>query len=134
MFQRWSNRWTAAAGLAAWLAVGCSSLSDRTIQYVGAPRPARTDPVQVELLREEPKRAFDRLGEIVVEASLSPPPAIEKIESRLREKAASLGADAIFLVTDQTQVTGSQWWGPYWAPSVTPTQNRILVGIAIKYR
>lgn len=126
--------WPLAAALAGWLAAGCSSLSDHTIQYVGAPRPPRNDPLQVELLREEPKRTFDRLGEIVVEASLNPPPAIEKIESRLRQGAANLGADAVFLVTDQTQVTGSQMWGPYWAPSVTPSQNRIIVGIAIKYR
>lgn len=131
---KWGSGWMLASVLAGWLVAGCSSLSDHTIQYVGAPRPPRNDPLQVELLREEPKRAFDRLGEIVVEASLNPPPAIEKIESRLRQGAASLGADAVFLVTDQTQVTGSQMWGPYWAPSVTASQSRIVVGVAIKYR
>jgi hypothetical protein len=120
--------------LAVWLVVGCSSLSDHTIQYVGAPRLSRTDPQQVELLRDEPKRAFERLGEVVVQSSLNPPPAIEKVEARLRAGAARLGADAVFLVTDQTQVTGTQFWGPYWAPSATAIQNRVLVGVAIKYR
>ncbi|MBK9139997.1 MAG: hypothetical protein IPM17_14715 [Verrucomicrobia bacterium] len=125
----------AAVGwMAGWLLAGCSSISDHTIQYVGAPRPPRTDPYQVELLREEPKRPFDRLGEVVVESSLNPPPAIEKIEGRLRAGAARLGADAVFLATDQTQVTGTQFWGPYWAPSATATQNRVIVGVAIKYR
>jgi hypothetical protein len=125
---------TLATALAGLLLAGCSSLSDHTIQYVGAPRPPRNDPYQVELLREEPTRSFDRLGEVVVEASLNPPPAIEKIEDRLRAGAANLGADAVFLVTDQTQVTGTQFWGPYWAPSATPTQSRVIVGIAIKYK
>ncbi|MHB1308405.1 MAG: hypothetical protein ACYDC1_06475 [Limisphaerales bacterium] len=124
----------AAAGL--WLSTGpgCSSLSYHRVDYLGVQRPSRTDPARVEILRSEPDRKFERLGEVVVDVSIDPPPPVEKIEAGLRREAAKMGADAVLLARDQTQVTGARWWGPYWAPSVSSLQSRIIVAVAIKYQ
>jgi hypothetical protein len=102
--------------------------------YVGAPRYAATDPTQVELLREPPKRNHDRLGEITVDASVDPAPPMEKIEAALRQQGATLGADAVFIVHDGIQPVGYYAWGPWWAPSVSTVPGRIVVGVALKYK
>ena len=81
------------AGLA-----GCSSIDARTTQYVGAPHPSPTAAATVEVLRSEPTRPHVRLGEIVVDASVSPPPPITDVEQKLREQAASIGGDAVVVV------------------------------------
>ncbi len=113
---------------------GCSYYQSHTITYIGAPRPAPTDPGRIEILHLPPERPHDRLGEIVVDTSLSPPPDVRKIEERFRREAARLGADAVFIVQDHAQTTG--WWvtGPWWSPAVSAVQSRIIVGVALKYR
>jgi len=128
-------RWTmtAAAALAI-LATGCSSLSVYSITYLGVPPATATDPMRVEILQQEPQRPFERLGEIVVDASLNPPPPPAKIEQRMRKDAAKMGADAVFLVQDRAQQTGWWWSGPWWSPSVNAMQTRVIVGIAIRYK
>ncbi len=115
-------------------ATGCSYYDSHTITYLGSPRPAPTDPGQVKILQSPPTRPHDRLGEIVVDASLDPPPDVAKVEDRFRREAAKLGADAVVVVSDRAETTG--WWmtGPYWSPSVSNMQSRIIVGVAIKYR
>lgn len=136
MSGRFADRWARAMIAAVFLllgAAGCSSLSTHSINYVGVERFAATNPADVAILREEPARPFVRLGEVVLEASLNPQPSIEKVETTLRRKASALGANAVLLAVDQTQVTGSQVWGPYWAPNITATQSRIIVGIALRY-
>ncbi len=116
------------------LAAGCSYYHSHTITYLGAPRPAPTEPARVEILHRPPERPHDRLGEIVVDASLSPPPDARKLEERFRREAARLGADAVFIVHDRAETTG--WWvsGPWWGATVSPTRSRLLVGVAIKYQ
>lgn len=116
------------------LAAGCSYYHSHTITYLGAPRPAPTEAARIEILHQPPERPHDRLGEIVVETSLSPPPDVHRLEDRFRRAAAKLGADAVFIVQDHAQITG--WWtsGPWWSPSVTATQSRLIVGVALKYR
>ena len=116
------------------LLVSCSSIDTHTIQYVGAPQFPPGDPDRVEILRAEPKRPLDRLGEIVIDASTDPAPPIAKVEARLRTKAAKLGADAVVVVYDRLQPVGAVVWGPYWSPSVSTVTGRRLVGIAIKYK
>ena len=98
------------------------------------PRYAPTSGAQVEILHSEPARAHDKLGEIVVDASIDPPPAVEKSEAALRREAAKLGADALVIVHDRAQAVGAQVWGPWWAPSVSTIENRLIVGVAIKYK
>ncbi len=113
---------------------GCSSLSTHTIAYIGVPRQAPTDWQQVAILHQPPEPEHFKLGEVVATTSLNPPPKIEKVEAVLRKKAAAIGADAIVLSSDQVEVGGSWVSGPYWAPTVTPIRNRVVVAVAIKYR
>lgn len=113
---------------------GCSHYRSATMSYLGVPSATPTDPAQIEILQSPPSRPHDRLGEIVVNASLDPAPARAKIEARFRREGARLGADAVFIVQDQAQPTG--WWmtGPYWSPSVSTVHTRVIVGVALKYR
>lgn len=120
-----------AAGL---LLAGCSSLSSHHLAYIGAPRSSATDATRVEILRGEPTRAHAKLGEVVVTASLDPSPTIDKIEGRLRQEAAKLGADAVVLVQDRAENVGAVATGPWWSYSISNVQGRVLVGIAIKYK
>lgn len=127
---------TAALGscLLLLVGVGCSSLSSRTVQYVGAPRFAPTDATRIEILQAEPSRPFDRLGEVVVDTSVDPAPPIEKVEAALRRDAARLGADAVVLIRDQSEVVGMTAWGPWWSPNLSPIHARLIVAVAIKYK
>ncbi len=127
---RWTRGWLVLVLLAL---AGCTSLSHHTLNYVGAQRFPPSDPSRVAILKADPSRPFERLGEVVVDASIDPAPSIDKIESTLRADAAKLGADAVVLAYDRTQVTGTWVWGPYWAPSASPIQSRIIVAVAIKY-
>ena len=120
-------------GLALAGLTGCSSLSSETIQYLGVSPATPTDQAGVEILREMPARPHEKLGEVVVATSLNPAPKVEKIEATLRKKAAALGADAVVLIRDQVEVTGSWVSGPYWSPLVTPLRSRMIVGVAIRY-
>lgn len=113
---------------------GCSSFSARTLQYVGAPRPPSTVPSRIEILRSEPTRPYEKLGEVVIDASIDPSPKIEKIEEAIRNNAAKLGADAVYLVHDQIHPVGVIVTGPWWSPMASTVRGRLIVGIAIKYK
>jgi hypothetical protein len=110
----------------------CATIEADRIQYAGAPRFPARDPAVVEILRNEPTRPNDRLGEVVVDASVGPSPPIAEVESRLRAEAAQLGADAVVVVYDGIDpvATVSPWWG---GPP-RPVTGRRLVGVAIKYQ
>ncbi|BCL75154.1 hypothetical protein JHS3_08900 [Jeongeupia sp. HS-3] len=122
---------TAAVAL---LLAACASIDATSTQYVGAPHPAATSPASVQILREEPKKPFDRIGEVKIDASTDPAPAVADIENRLRTEAALLGADAVVIVYDRIQPVGAYVSGPYWAATVQDIEGQRLVGIAIKYR
>ena len=113
---------------------GCTSLETHTMPYVGAPRLAPTDPAKVEIIRAPPTREHERLGEVTVDASVEPSPPMEKIEAALKERAAALGADAVFVVHDGIHPVGYYAWGPWWSPTLSAIPGRIVVGVALKYR
>jgi hypothetical protein len=116
------------------LLVSCSSISSSFTQYVGAPRPPHTNPAGVEILRALPSRPHDKLGEVLVDASTDPAPPITRVEERLRNEAAKMGADAVVVVFDRIQPVGVFVSGGYWSRSATTITGRKLIGIAIKYR
>jgi len=116
------------------LLTSCASISSNTVQYVGVPHFAPSDPASVEILRTEPTRPHDRLGEIIVDASTDPAPPIAKVEERLRKEAAKLGADAAVVVYDRIQPVGVFVSGTYWSRSASTITGRKLIGIAIKYK
>lgn len=62
----------------------CATVDATSTQYVGAPHPPPSDPAKVTILRSEPPRSYDRLGEVVVDASIDPAPPITQVEDKLR--------------------------------------------------
>jgi hypothetical protein len=111
---------------------GCNTVSTRLVPYVGVPKFPPSDPNTIEILQAEPKQAHDRLGEVV--ASPSDGVSAQQIEAALRRDAAKLGADAAVLVHDKFHTVGTVVWGPYWAPSISPVSERVIVVVAIKYK
>ena len=115
------------------LATGCQSVTTTYTQDIGAPTFAKVDPAQVQILRTEPSRPNIRLGRIRAETA-SPSVAVTKIEEALRKEAARLGADAVVIVYDNTQVTGAQVVGGWLDRSIVETEGRVVIGVAIKYK
>jgi len=112
----------------------CATVDATTKQDIGAPRFPPSDPARVQILRAEPQRAYDRLGDIVVDASTEPAPPIDRIEAKLRDEAGKLGADAVVVVYDRVQPTSAYVSGPLWDRSIQTVSGRKVVGVAIKYR
>ena len=96
----------------------CAYVDATTTQYVGVPRSAPTDPATVQVLPSEPMRTHDRLGEILLDITIDPPAAVAEVEQRLREEAAKMGGNAVFVVRDM----------------VNPNAGRKLIAVAIRYR
>ena len=96
----------------------CAYVDATKTQYVGVPRFPPGDPKAVQVLRGEPMQPHDRLGEILLDISVDPPPDIGEVEQRLKEEAAQWGANAVFVVRDQ----------------VMPGVGRKLIAVAIRYR
>jgi hypothetical protein len=118
---------------AAVVAAGCVGVGASTIRYANAPNYPPTDPTRVQILRSEPARPHQRLGEITVDGPAATAPAVQQVEEKLRTEAASLGADAVVLVVDPLQpsaVASRSWWGGTPAAAA----GRDVVAVAIKYR
>ena len=120
--------------VAALVLPGCASVSSTVTAYIGAPHPPPTSPANVQILRTEPTRPHDKLGEIVVDASTQPAPPIGQVEDKLRSDGASLGADAVVIVLDRVQPVAAYVTGPYWGRSIETVTGQKVVGIAIKWR
>ena len=44
-----------------------------------------------------------------------------------------MGADAVVIVSDRTQVAGATITGPWYGRTIQQTTARVVVGVAIKY-
>jgi hypothetical protein len=110
----------ARLALAAALCVlaSCAYVDATAVQYVGVPRFPAGKPEQVQVLPGEPQQRFDRLGEIMLDISTDPAPPVADIEDRLREEAAKMGAQAVYVVRDVAR----------------PGEARKLIAIAIRYK
>ena len=112
--------------------VGCAS-SVSTIRYANVPDYPPNAPANVQILRSEPARPHQQLGEITVAAPGNTESAAREVEEKLRTAAARLGASAVVLVVDPLQpdkVASRTWWGgPAGARS-----GRDVIGVAIRYR
>jgi hypothetical protein len=124
----------AATTAVACLLASCASIDSHTTQYVGAPHPLPTDPVAVEILRTEPTRPHEKIGEVFIEATTEPAPPVAEIEARLRTEAAEIGGDAVVVVYDRIQPVGAYVSGSWWARSVNTITGRVLIGVTIKYK
>jgi hypothetical protein len=83
------------------------------------------------ILRAEPSRPHERLGEVFAEPSGDP--TVAQYEQALREGSAKMGADAVVVVYDRMQVIGTTVSGPWWAPSSSPIVGRVVIALAIRY-
>jgi hypothetical protein len=111
---------------------GCESIYEQTQAYLGAPHFAATAPASVQILTAEPSQPKERLGEIRLSAEGNP--TREELEARLKNAAARMGADAVFVVYDRMHifpVVYYDWWGPGW---VNESGRRVIVAVAIKYK
>ena len=124
---------TLAALLAAsWLLCGCATVSERTHAYLGSPQLSPTTPGAVRIFASEPNRAKVRLGEVVLSIDGNPPR--QRIEEKLRTGAARLGANGIFVVSDRTHIYPIQYWD-WWGPAgYSEDWQRVVVGVAFKYK
>ena len=133
MKDHWHRIWIRAGSMAAFLALcGCASISVSSKAYLGSPKYAPSDPAKVQILASEPKEPKDQLGE--VRLSVAESPSREKLEEKLRQAAAKLGADAVFVVYDKTHVfplVYVGWGGP---GAVSEEARREIVAVAIKYK
>jgi len=113
-------------------ATGCNTVSVRNMQYIGGPTFAPTDPTTIEILRTPPTRTHVRLGEVTAEP-YSDSVSVTKIEESLRTAAAKMGANAVVIVSDRTEVTGAMITGPWYGRTLEQTTGRVIVGVAIRY-
>ncbi|MGO9586417.1 MAG: hypothetical protein ACLP2Y_09495 [Limisphaerales bacterium] len=121
-----------AAIVILFVVTGCNTVSINSNQYVGVQSYPPSNPAQIQILRKEPNRPNVRLGEIRAEPA-SENVSVQKIEESLRNAAAKMGADAIVIVLDRTEVTGAMVIGPWYGRSVQQIVGRVVVGVVIKY-
>ncbi|MNF33301.1 hypothetical protein D3C84_141140 [compost metagenome] len=113
---------------------GCASINAESTEYVGAQHFPPTLPEQVQVLRTEPTRSHVRLGEVLLDSSVEPPPPVTEIEQKLREEGAKMGGDAVVVVYDRIQPVAAYVNGPLWARDVETIEGRKLKGIVIHYQ
>ena len=121
------------AATALLVSTGCQTVSTSSIQYIGVPQFAPTDPTQVQILRSEPTRPHIRLGEVQAEPSTESVD-VTKIETALKQAAAKLGANAAVVVCDKTEVVGAQAYGGFLNRSFETVQGRVVIAVAIRYQ
>jgi hypothetical protein len=116
----------AAAGV---IFSGCATITEHTHAYLGSPQFAPTAPQSVRLLAAAPKEPVVRLGEIVLSADGNPPR--EKLEQKLKAGAARLGADGVYIASDQTHIYPVEYWDCC-GPATEEYWHRLVVGVAFK--
>jgi hypothetical protein len=87
------------------LLAGCTTVTPvRIVPTEGTPHYPPTDPASVMVLRSEPPRPFETLGQVVLDPGHTLP--VPEMEKKLRQAAASLGANAVFISSDMTTLKG----------------------------
>jgi hypothetical protein len=109
--------------------VSCSPVRVRMFPGTGHFPP--TSPQSVDLLRREPPRPHIAFAELVYKPS--PRVSRHEVDWVLRERAARIGADALIIETDNIY-RESVWLSPYRRARHVPRIERVIVGIAIRYR
>ena len=87
------------------LLAGCAAVVPvRIVPAEGTPHYPPTDPASVTVLRSEPPRPFETLGQVVLDPGHTLP--VPEMEQKLRQAAASMGANAVFIISDMTTLKG----------------------------
>ena len=123
-----------AAAVGLFVLTGCNTVSTSTNQALGVPTyPPNPNPAMIQVMTTPPTRPHVRLGEIQAEPYSSSVTAA-KITESLQKAAAKLGADAVVIVSDRNQVMGAMVTGGWYGRSVQAIDQRVIVGVAIKYQ
>ena len=109
-------------------------LESTTTPYVTGPQLAPSDPHAVKIIRTEPLEPHERLGEVVIDMSITVPPPIEQVEAKLAEESAKLGANGVVVVVDRVQPSEGYVTGTYWGRPMESVTGRKTIGVAIKYK
>lgn len=109
--------------------VSCSPV--RVRMFPGAGHFPPTSPQSVELLRREPPRPHIAFAELVYKPS--PRVSRHEVDWVLRDRAARIGADALIIEVDNIY-RESVWISPYRPMRPFPRLERVIVGVAIRYR
>ena len=122
-----------AATLLASTLAACSSVTARSIHFVGHPAAAPTDPATVDILHRPPMRPHDVLGQVVIE--LEGDPSEDAIEEQLRAATAAMGGNAAVVVYDRQQRVGSVWTGgPWWSGGqIQPVTGDVVSAIVVRF-
>jgi hypothetical protein len=115
--------------LAAMLGAGCACVSENTHAYLGVPHFPPTVPQAVRIFPAEPNEPKDRLGEIILAMDSNPPR--QKVEDKFKIAAARLGADGVFIVSDQTHIYPVVYCDG-WCLRTDEDMQRLIVGVAFK--
>jgi hypothetical protein len=118
------------AGLLA-LLTGCNTISMQTTSYLGTPSYPPTEPASIEILQTAPTKPHVRLGEITAEPSGNP--TKEQIQQKFQVAAAKMGANAVVIVSDRTQIMGGIVTGGWYDRQISAVEGRIITGVAIRY-
>ena len=116
------------------LASCATTLESTTTPYVSGPQLAASDPHAVRIIRTEPLEPHERLGEVVIDMSITMPPPIEQVEAKLAEESAKLGANGVVVVVDRVQPSEGFVTGTYWGRPMESVTGRKTIGVAIKYK
>ena len=116
------------------LASCATTLESTTTPYATAPQLAASDPAAVKIVRTEPLEPHDRLGEVMIDMSITYPPPIATVEAKLAEESAKLGANGVVVVVDRVQPSDNYVTGPYWGRPMEIVTGRKTIGVAIKYK
>ncbi len=128
------TRWVGTTVVLAMAPLGaamCSTVSVSSIHYLGVAVAALTDPASVEILRNIPRRASEKLGDVFLEPSGNP--TVAEMEQGLRKEAAKLGANAAVIMQDRARKIGSIGQGWWWSHSSYNVNGRTIVAVAIRY-
>jgi hypothetical protein len=121
--------------LLAWavLGIGCVPARIDTVRYSGLPPQTGTISTQVQIVLAEPQVPHLKLGEVLVSAPGNA--SREQLEANVKSGAANLGADAAWIIRDDTKLFPVVFVDPWWGPVASSTGSaRRVVAIAIKYR
>ena len=124
----------ASAATAALCALaGCAHIGESSTPVSGAPAMQPTS-AWVQVTRVQPWRPYQALGEIVLEATVSPAAGEEDLEKRLRAGGAAYGADAVLITFDRVMPVAEDVDNSSATRRRDSDWKRRVVGVAIKYR
>jgi hypothetical protein len=111
---------------------GCNTVSMNTTRYTGVPKyPRSQDSAQIQILHQWPDGPYDSLGEVTAQPNTTKVSS-QKITASIQDAAAKMGANAVVIVSDQNQVVGESFAGPWFAQMETPIIGQVIIGVAIR--